>query len=71
MDGYAVARALRAGRETSAIPLVALTGYAAPEDRRRAIEAGFDHHFGKPADLVKLAALLAAAPRSHAAPPRV
>jgi CheY-like chemotaxis protein len=48
MDGYAVARALRAGHSDSRIRLVALTGYGRDEDRRRSAEAGFDHHLVKP-----------------------
>jgi signal transduction histidine kinase/CheY-like chemotaxis protein len=47
LDGYAVARQVRA--ETgAAIRLVALTGYGQPEDRRLALEAGFDAHIVKP-----------------------
>jgi two-component system CheB/CheR fusion protein len=48
IDGYEVARRLRAdgGAETF---LVALTGYALPDDLRRAREAGFDAHLTKPA----------------------
>jgi CheY-like chemotaxis protein len=39
--------------------LVALTGYGAPEDRERALAAGFDEHLVKPVDLDVLKALLA------------
>jgi two-component system CheB/CheR fusion protein len=48
MDGYAVARALRSHEGTREAYLVALTGYALPDDRRRAAEAGFDRHLAKP-----------------------
>jgi signal transduction histidine kinase len=48
MDGYEVARTLRA--RGSGMTLVALTGYGQPEDERRAHEAGFDAHLVKPAD---------------------
>ena len=48
MNGYAVARAMRAQRALRDIPLVALTGYAGPEDVARSIEAGFDRHLAKP-----------------------
>ncbi len=48
MDGYQVARALRADAATRCAFLVALTGYARPDDARRAAEAGFDRHVGKP-----------------------
>jgi two-component system, chemotaxis family, CheB/CheR fusion protein len=50
MTGYDVAKALREGglRDTR---LVAVTGYARPEDVKRATEAGFDAHLAKPVDL--------------------
>jgi two-component system CheB/CheR fusion protein len=49
MDGYAVAKALRREPGLRNTFLVALTGYALPEDQRRAVEAGFDAHLTKPA----------------------
>lgn len=58
MDGYAVARALRANGETDGICLVALSGYGRDEDRRRALEAGFDLHLTKPVDLATLSDLV-------------
>jgi CheY-like chemotaxis protein len=60
LDGYEVARRLRCEPDTRQIMLVALTGYGAEEDRRRAREAGFDHHLVKPADPQVLRRLLAA-----------
>jgi PAS domain S-box-containing protein len=60
MDGYEVARAIRARETDGRVPLVALTGWGQEEDRRRAREAGFDHHLVKPADIDALKALLAA-----------
>jgi two-component system CheB/CheR fusion protein len=48
MDGYAVAKALRREHGLRDTFLVALTGYALPEDQRRAAEAGFDAHLTKP-----------------------
>jgi len=62
MDGYAVARALRAAPETSSAFLIALTGYGQDDDRRRALEAGFDAHLTKPANLEELRRLLASPP---------
>jgi CheY-like chemotaxis protein/two-component sensor histidine kinase len=59
MDGYAVARALRATPGLGAVPLVALTGYGQEEDRRRTQEAGFDLHMTKPPNLATLEQLLA------------
>ncbi len=41
--------------------LVALSGYAQPEDRQRAREAGFDAHVPKPPDLDELLGALAKA----------
>jgi PAS domain S-box-containing protein len=73
MSGYDVARTLRAEASTAGIVLVALTGYAQPEDRRRAAEAGFDAHLAKPPSLERLEELLRTPPTgssSHSpAPP--
>ena len=66
LDGYGFARAARAAPGLRAIPLVALTGYGSPEDRRRAMEAGFARHLAKPASLeeiLRAIAELALAPR--------
>lgn len=57
IDGYEVARALRAEHGDS-ILLAALTGYAQPADREAARDAGFDHHLAKPVDLKALRDLL-------------
>jgi len=46
MDGFALVRRLREQGRTT--PAVALTGYATPDDRRQALEAGFNDHLGKP-----------------------
>ena len=62
MDGYEVARAIRARENASRVPLVALTGWGQEEDRRRAREAGFDHHLVKPVELGALRSLLAELP---------
>jgi CheY-like chemotaxis protein len=59
MDGYEVARALRAEHGPS-IRLVAVSGYAQPEDVRRATESGFDTHLAKPPDPLDIERLLAA-----------
>ena len=63
LDGYDVAKALRADPELKSAFLIALTGYGQEEDRRRALEAGFDAHLTKPADLGVLRRLLASAGR--------
>jgi len=58
MDGWAVARQLRAEPETRGTRLIALTGFGLPEDRRRTLEAGFDRHLTKPVDLPELERLV-------------
>ncbi|MEP7056858.1 MAG: response regulator [Caldimonas sp.] len=58
MDGYEVARRLRAVPETRTSLLIALTGYGQRGDRDRAHEAGFDHHLTKPAEPDELLALI-------------
>jgi two-component system CheB/CheR fusion protein len=57
MSGYEVARRLRADRGDSVL-IVAITGWGQEEDRRRAREAGFDHHFTKPVDYEALIELI-------------
>ncbi len=61
LDGYAVARAIRAGPDGASTYLVAVTGYTSPEDRRRAADAGFDRHLGKPVPIETLADVVGAA----------
>jgi CheY-like chemotaxis protein len=62
MDGYEVARRLRAQEELKGMTLVAVTGFGQSEDRRQAYAAGFDHHITKPATLEGLKSLLATVP---------
>jgi CheY-like chemotaxis protein len=50
LNGYEVARQLRA-QPRNRIVLIAITGWGQEEDKRRAVEAGFDHHLTKPVDL--------------------
>jgi signal transduction histidine kinase/CheY-like chemotaxis protein len=57
MDGYEIARRVRAGAGKR-VTLIALTGYGLPEDRRRTAEAGFDVHLVKPVDYEQLAEAL-------------
>ena len=59
MDGYEVARRIRAHAGGRQPYLVALTGYGTAEDRQRALDAGFDAHVAKPVDNDTLAAILA------------
>jgi CheY-like chemotaxis protein len=58
MSGYELARQLRQQEGSNQPVLIALTGYGQEEDRRRAQEAGFDHHIIKPVDPAALAKLL-------------
>jgi CheY-like chemotaxis protein len=51
MDGYEVARTLRAMPAMAGAFLIAMTGYASPEDQLAAEQAGFDEHLVKPVDL--------------------
>ena len=65
IDGYEVARRLRAapwGRETM---IIALTGWGQDEDRRRTRECGFDSHLVKPLDLEALVRLLDSSRVTH------
>lgn len=55
IDGYEVARQLRATPGLEKVRLVALSGYALSEDRERAEKVGFDAHVSKPPDLKTLA----------------
>lgn len=59
MEGYAVARSLRADAKLAGCLLVALTGYALPEDIAKASAAGFDRHLAKPLCVEKLEQVLA------------
>jgi two-component system CheB/CheR fusion protein len=61
MDGYQVARELRGDAALRGAFLIALTGYAGPEDRRRATEAGFDAHVAKPPAVEQIRAAIARA----------
>jgi signal transduction histidine kinase/CheY-like chemotaxis protein len=50
-DGYALIRRLRAlPGTTSRVPAIALTAYARPEDRAKALQSGFERHLSKPID---------------------
>jgi two-component system, chemotaxis family, CheB/CheR fusion protein len=57
MDGWALAERVRAQMGT-AVLLIALTGYGAPDDVERSFRAGFDAHLTKPADPKRLLGLL-------------
>lgn len=64
IDGFALARQLRADPSFQDTYLIALSGYGQDEDRRKAEAAGFDHHLVKPVDFAHLSqVLLAISPR--------
>lgn len=54
LDGYEIARAVRCDESIATTFLVALTGYASPQDVRQATEAGFDVHLAKPLSFDRL-----------------
>jgi PAS domain S-box-containing protein len=63
MDGYEVARTIRRSDQGGGVFLVALTGYGRPEDRARALEAGFDVHLVKPLEITRVTELMEQRPR--------
>ena len=63
IDGYEVARRLRADPDTRHIKLVALTGYGLAEDLARVMAAGFDRHLVKPVGIEQLMETIASCMR--------
>jgi PAS domain S-box-containing protein len=59
MDGYELARRLRAFPAAQRMGLVAVTGFGQADDRRRALAAGFDEHLVKPVTPERLAQVIA------------
>jgi len=57
MDGYEVARRLRARPDFADVPIVAMTGYGQERDRTRSTEAGINAHLVKPVEIAALEAL--------------
>jgi PAS domain S-box-containing protein len=62
LDGYQLARKLRAAPWGRGITLIAVTGWGQQEDRRRAFDAGFDHHMTKPIAAETVESLLQSLP---------
>ncbi|KXK12342.1 MAG: response regulator receiver protein [Chloroflexi bacterium OLB14] len=54
MDGWTATRLIKQNKDTSSIPLIALTAHVLPGDRQRAVEAGCDEYITKPMDLLEL-----------------
>jgi two-component system CheB/CheR fusion protein len=69
MDGYEVARRMRADTAARDALLVAVTGWGQPDVQSRCEEAGFDQHLVKPVRLEALEALLGLPPRVKSAHP--
>jgi PAS domain S-box-containing protein len=65
LDGYAVARAVRADAQLAQVYMVALSGYGQERDRQRAKASGFDNHLLKPLNFGELAKLLADVKPQH------
>jgi DNA-binding response OmpR family regulator len=58
LDGYEIARRLRADRTLPMMTLIAITAYGREEDRMKAKAAGFDHHLVKPVHFNNLLSLI-------------
>ena len=63
IDGYAAAKSIRGQPNGTDMLLVAMTGWGQPEDKRRALEAGFDTHLVKPVSLDALLEVFASSRR--------
>jgi CheY-like chemotaxis protein len=64
VDGFDVARRLRAEPDGAAIELIAMSGWGHASARDQAVQAGFDRHFLKPITVAHLTALLGVPPKS-------
>jgi PAS domain S-box-containing protein len=58
LSGFEVAKHVRGQSWGKQVTLIAITGWGQAEDRRRSLEAGFNHHLTKPMELDALRALL-------------
>ncbi len=69
MDGRELARRLRSRPEATRALIVALSGYAHPEEQKKALAAGFDHYLVKPVDVDRLTGLLQTVAQQAGSPP--
>jgi CheY-like chemotaxis protein len=58
VDGYELMRMLRKIEGLEKVPAIALTGYDHPEEKKLSVDAGYDAHLAKPADLRRLLSLI-------------
>ena len=65
VDGYTAARAIRRDSNGGGPFLVAMTGWGQSEDKRRAVDAGFDAHLVKPVSIDSLLELFSSFRPSH------
>ncbi|HVG03617.1 MAG TPA: PAS domain S-box protein [Burkholderiaceae bacterium] len=65
IDGYEVARRLRAMKQSQSIKIVAVTGWGQEADRQKSREAGIDVHLVKPVDAAELRSALAGSSTLH------
>ncbi len=66
MDGMEAVRLLKGSERTASVPVVAVTAFAMKDDRRRALDAGFDGYLEKPISLQALRDMV----RDFLAPPK-
>jgi CheY-like chemotaxis protein len=62
MDGYEACRQIREQTSQRHIVVIAVTGWGQPQDKQRALDAGFDAHLTKPVDPATLTSVLARTP---------
>jgi CheY-like chemotaxis protein len=62
IDGYETCRQMRRRPSNKAMVIIAVTGWGQPQDKQRALDAGFDAHLTKPVELEALAGILTGSP---------
>jgi signal transduction histidine kinase/ActR/RegA family two-component response regulator len=65
MDGYETCRQIRQQPASGNVVVIAVTGWGQPQDKQRALDAGFDAHLVKPVDPTTLASVLQSAPGTY------